>query len=212
MLAASACLGLAVANALRCRSVVIVVLAVLAGLVCTVAGEALERVALLSVALLLAGWWWGSARLAAIDSSVLLGHVGEAAVAHAVVTGPVRGGEFDLRVPATLVRFGELAFDEPVLLELPVGRSPPQGRSSRSTLGCVCRDPRRRASTSARGCGGTASTSSFSLASGGSSATAGGWADMPTVPDPGLRAAWRPVSRESGVRSSKGSCSARTRA
>ncbi len=85
------------------------------------------RVALVSVALVLAGWWWGSARLDAIDSSVLLGRVGQAGLAVAVVTGPARGGEFDVRVPARLVRFGDVALDEPVLLDLPVGRSPPQG-------------------------------------------------------------------------------------
>ena len=85
------------------------------------------RVALLSVALLLAGWWWGSARLDAIDSSVLRRHGRRGAPAAVVVTGPARGGEFELRVPARLTRFGALTLREPVLLDLPVGRSPPQG-------------------------------------------------------------------------------------
>ena len=38
-----------------------------------------------------------------------------------------RDDGFDLRVPARIVRFGGLVVREPVLLELPVGRSPPQG-------------------------------------------------------------------------------------
>jgi competence protein ComEC len=127
VLAGSACLGLAAANAGRVRGLTVVLVALSAGTACAVAGEPLVRVTLLSAALLLAGWWWGSARLDAIDSSVLLGRVGEAEAAIAVVTGPARGGEFDLRVPARLSRFGDLALNEPVLLELPVGRSPPQG-------------------------------------------------------------------------------------
>jgi competence protein ComEC len=127
VLAASACLGLACANAVRGRSGFVVGLAALAALACALAAEPLARVALLAVALLLGGWWWGSARLDAIDSSVLLPRVGEAGAALAVVTGPARGGEFDLRVPARLTRFGDLTLSEPVVLDLPVGRSPPQG-------------------------------------------------------------------------------------
>jgi ComEC/Rec2-related protein len=127
VLAGSACVGLAGANAARVRSPVVVVLALVAGAACTAAVEPAVRVALLSVALLLGGLWWGSARLDAIDSSMLVERVGEAKAAVAVVTGPARGGEYDLRVPARLTRFGDLALDEAVLLDLPVGRSPPQG-------------------------------------------------------------------------------------
>ncbi|HZO61433.1 MAG TPA: ComEC/Rec2 family competence protein, partial [Gaiellaceae bacterium] len=127
VLAASACAGLAAANAVRVSGGVVLVPAVAAALACAVAGEPLLRVALCSVALLLAGWWWGSARLDAIDSTVLVRRAGEAGLAVAVVTGPARGGQFDLRVPATLVRFGGVMVAEPVLLDLPVGRSPPQG-------------------------------------------------------------------------------------
>jgi competence protein ComEC len=121
------CGGLAAANAVRGRGVATVALALLAGAASAFAAEPLQRVALLSVALLLGGWCWGSARLDALDSSVLLPRVGEAAEALAVVTGPTRGGEFDLRVPARLTQFGALALGEQVLLDLPVGRSPPQG-------------------------------------------------------------------------------------
>jgi ComEC/Rec2-related protein len=85
------------------------------------------RVALVALSLVLAGWWWGSARLDALDSSVLVAHAGEVARATVVVTGPARDSGFELRVPARLVRFGTLVTGEAVLLELPVGRSPPQG-------------------------------------------------------------------------------------
>jgi len=127
VLAAAACAGLAAANAFRGSGAVVVVLAVAPALACAFAADPLLRVGLLSVALATCGWWWGSARLEAIDSSVLVGRVGEAGLAVAVVTGPARGGEFDLRVPARLIRFGDIRLGEPVLLDLPVGRSPPQG-------------------------------------------------------------------------------------
>jgi competence protein ComEC len=127
VLAASACLGLAAANAARGRGLFLVALALAAAVGCAFAREPLVRVGLVSAALLLGGWWWGSARLDALDASVLVPRVGEAAAAVAVVTGPARGGEFDLRVPARLTRFGALSLGEPVLLDLPVGRSPPQG-------------------------------------------------------------------------------------
>ena len=54
-------------------------------------------------------------------------HAGESAPSVCVVTGPARNNGFALRVPARLVRFGSLSLAEPVLLELPLGRAPPQG-------------------------------------------------------------------------------------
>jgi hypothetical protein len=124
VLAGSACVGLAAANGVRGHGLATVVLALGAAAACACADEPIARVGLLSVALLLGGWWWGSARLDALDSSVLVPRVGEAAAAVALVTGPARGGEFDLRVPARLTRFGGLALDEPVLLDLPVSTEP----------------------------------------------------------------------------------------
>jgi competence protein ComEC len=127
LLAGSACLGLAAANAIRGGGVILAAMVAVATLAGAFAAEPLTRVVLVATALLLAGWWWGSARLDALDSSVLLAHVGEAAPTLAVVTGPARRTSFDLRVPAKLARFGSLVVGEPVLLELPLGRSPPQG-------------------------------------------------------------------------------------
>ncbi len=126
VLAGSACLGLAVANAGRVSRGA-AMLAVVGVVVAVAVADPRGRVAALALALLLAGWWWGSARLDALDRSVLAGHVGEAAPTAVVVTGPARDNGFELRVPARIVRFGGLVVREPVLLELPVGRSPPQG-------------------------------------------------------------------------------------
>lgn len=125
-LAGSCCLGLAAANAGRVSAAGAVLAAGAAGLA-ALASDPRARIVALSVALLLAGWWWGSARLDALDASVLIEHVGEAEPTSLVVTGPARNNGFELRVPARLVRFGRIGVGEPVLLELPLGRSPPQG-------------------------------------------------------------------------------------
>ena len=76
---------------------------------------------------LLAGWWWGSLRLDAFEKSVLAPEIGRSASVTAVVTGPVRSSTFALRLPAEVRRFDERSLRERVLLELPLGRSPPQG-------------------------------------------------------------------------------------
>jgi competence protein ComEC len=127
VLVVAACLGLAATNAARWHGRTLAVAVAGALLAGAFAAEPLARVVLIALALLLAGWWWGSARLDALDASVLLPHVGEAAPAAVLVTGPARRSSFQLRVPASLRRFGTSALDEPVLLELPLGRSPPQG-------------------------------------------------------------------------------------
>ena len=57
VLAASACVGLAAANAAREHRLAIVALAVLAAGCCAFASEPIVRVGLISVALLLGGWW-----------------------------------------------------------------------------------------------------------------------------------------------------------
>ena len=85
------------------------------------------RLPALGVALALAGWWWGSARLDALDRSALVPRVGTAERALVAVTGPARRSQFDVRVPAQMRRFGRDEIREPVLLRLPPGRSPPQG-------------------------------------------------------------------------------------
>ena len=86
-----------------------------------------RRATAVAVGLAVAGLWWGGARLEALSTSVLEGRVGEAARALVVVTGPPRGGEFGVRAPAELRRFGNAALRERVLLRLPPGRRPAQG-------------------------------------------------------------------------------------
>ena len=87
-----------------------------------------------------AGWWWGSTRLDALDRSPLLAEVDRAARVSAVITAEPRVGMFEQRVFARVSRFGTRRVDEPVQLELPLGRSPPQG--ARVRLLAVVRMPR----------------------------------------------------------------------
>ena len=123
--AAAVCVGIAAANLARLPRAAIA-LAVAVALVAA-ATDASRRALVLATALALTGWWWGSARLDALDHSVLLARVGTAERSHLVVTGPARLSSFQMRLPAEVTRFGLLRFHEPVLLELPLGRAPPQG-------------------------------------------------------------------------------------
>jgi competence protein ComEC len=123
--AVSLCLGLALANVLR-GSLLVLVVAALAGVAASAIGQ--DALPVLACCLLaVVGWWWGSARLDALDRSVLVDRVDTAERSTLIVTGPVRRSRFQLRVPAQVTRFGRLRFREAVLLELPLGRSPPQG-------------------------------------------------------------------------------------
>jgi competence protein ComEC len=123
---AAVCVGLAIANAARLSLLVAALGGVLLlGLAST--ADAAVRPAFLAGALLLGGWWWGSARLDALDRSVLLARVDTAERSLLITTGPARSSRFEFRVPAQIRRFGRLRFRESVLLELPLGRAPPQG-------------------------------------------------------------------------------------
>jgi competence protein ComEC len=126
LLAGSLCLGLVLASFARAGSPILAALAV--GLAAAAAvGEGSARFVCLALALAVAGTWWGSVRLAALDHSVLVARVGETARVRAVVTGPARRSPFQVRVPAQVRRLDRVAVREAVLLELPRGRSPPQG-------------------------------------------------------------------------------------
>ena len=123
---AALCLGMASANVARLPLLGAAVGAALLLVAAATADEAI-RPSLLAASLLLAGWWWGSARLDALDRSVLLSRVDTAERSLLVTTGPARTSRFQIRVPAQVRRFGRLRFRESVLLELPLGRAPPQG-------------------------------------------------------------------------------------
>ena len=75
LLAASLCVGLATPNAARDSSFAVLWIAVGAVSAAILVPAAWRR-PLLGVALALAGWWWGSTRLDALDRSALSGRVG----------------------------------------------------------------------------------------------------------------------------------------
>ena len=125
-LAASLCLGLSLADGVRVRGASTAGLGVALALLAVLVGGRL-RPPLVALALVLGGWSWGSARLDSLDQSALRSQIGSVEPATVVVTGPARHSAFGLRVPIEVRRFGSLAAREPALLELPVGRSPPQG-------------------------------------------------------------------------------------
>jgi competence protein ComEC len=125
LLAGALCVGIAAANAFRGPGFLAAAAGVMGAASLAVRGG--RRLALLGVALALAGWWWGSARLDALDVSWLRHEVGRSGRGLAVVTGPARRSPFEIRVDAQLKRFGRDELREPVLLKLPPGRAPPQG-------------------------------------------------------------------------------------
>jgi competence protein ComEC len=100
------------------------------------------QVALLlaAIGVAIAGWGYGSHRLAAIDRSVLASRIGTAEHALVEVEEPPRRGSFELRMRAVVLRWRDLRLHEPVLLELPLGRAPPQG--ARLALVGQLRSPR----------------------------------------------------------------------
>jgi competence protein ComEC len=139
-LAAAVCAGLAAATAVRIPPVpgALGAAALLVGAL--VSDEPRARVVALGAALALAGWAWGSARLAMIDRSVLAPQIGTAERALVEVEEPPRHATFQLRMRSLVLRFGALRPREPVLLELPLGRAPPQG--ARLMLLGQLREPR----------------------------------------------------------------------
>ncbi|HEY3544017.1 MAG TPA: ComEC/Rec2 family competence protein [Gaiellaceae bacterium] len=80
-----------------------------------------------ALVLAVAGWLWGTHRLYALDRSVLVPRIGTAERAVVETQEPARSSRFALRVRVVVRRWGTLRVHEQALLELPLGRAPPQG-------------------------------------------------------------------------------------
>jgi competence protein ComEC len=126
VLAGALAVGLAFANAGRIHAagLIAAVAAVVAAGVVNAPGA---RLAALAAVLALLGWWWASARLDTLDRSPLLAEVGRAGRAVVVVTAPPVAGEYSIHVQGRAQLFRGRPVGEAVQLELPLGRSPPQG-------------------------------------------------------------------------------------
>jgi competence protein ComEC len=126
LLAGALCAGLAGADLVRESGAAMLLVAGVAAVISVlVAGQ--DRFVALAFALVVAGWWWGSARLDALDRSELEREVGRAGRVEVIAAAPPRPGRFDVRVEGIAVRLEEFQVHEPVLLRLPRGRAPPQG-------------------------------------------------------------------------------------
>jgi competence protein ComEC len=125
--AATLCLGFALANLGRLPVFPALLGAAVVVAVGLGAGEPRLRRPAVVIALLAVAWGWGSLRLAQLDRSVLASRIGTFERAVVEVEEPPRAGSFDQRMRARLLRWGPLRTHEPVLLELPRGRAPPQG-------------------------------------------------------------------------------------
>jgi hypothetical protein len=126
-LVGAVCIGCAASDATRVPTgPALVAAAVVATLVLALDDPRLHRPAV-AAALVAVAWAWGSMRLAQLDHSVLAPRIGTFEQALVEVEEPPRAGEFDQRMRALVLRWGTLRTHEPVLLELPLGRAPPQG-------------------------------------------------------------------------------------
>lgn len=126
LLALALCTGLATAGAMRQPGAALVLAAVaLAAGAAAVPERA--RYWLLALALVLAGWWWGSMRLGALDRSALRSQVGTAGQATLVVTEPPRLGPFGARAAVEVRAYRGDALHEKALARLPAGAAPRQG-------------------------------------------------------------------------------------
>jgi ComEC/Rec2-related protein len=126
------CLGLSAADVARVDllSAILVAAAFLAVSAAAVSAAPTTRgvtLAIAGIGVAVAGWGFGSARLGAIDRSTLVPLIGTAEHAVVEVEEPARHGSFELRMRAVVLRWRDLRPREPVLLELPLGRSPPLG-------------------------------------------------------------------------------------
>ncbi|HEY3961004.1 MAG TPA: ComEC/Rec2 family competence protein [Gaiellaceae bacterium] len=127
LLALALVAGLAFSNVLRLGARGVAALALTLGAVALAALPPPARLRTAAVLLALGGWAWGSARLDALDRSPLSARLDTAGSALVEITGPARYGMFDIRIPARMRSFEGHPVGEPVQLQLPLGRSPPQG-------------------------------------------------------------------------------------
>ncbi len=119
------CAGIAAAN--LDRAVVAATALAGAGIVLSAIRPELSRAGLAGVLLALAGLACGTARLDGLDRSHLASRLGVPERAVVTVTGNPRATRFSVRVEAVTRAYAGAQFAEPVLLQLPAGRSPPRG-------------------------------------------------------------------------------------
>ena len=121
------CVGFALSDFARPAVVPAVAVAAALGGVGVASSDSRLRSLALAAAVVAVAWGCGTVRLGQLDHSVLAGRIDTAEWAMVEVEDPPRPGSFYQRMKALVLRWGTLRVHEPVLLELPLGRSPPQG-------------------------------------------------------------------------------------
>jgi len=126
-LAATLCLGLALANALRIGATAAAVgaLALVAGM--TVCARPRLRLFLIAALFVLLGLAFGTLRLSSLDRSPLSARIGESARARVVVIGPPRVSSYAVSAVGQVERFGRKSLRQRVWLRLSPGKTPPIG-------------------------------------------------------------------------------------
>ena len=127
VLLAAAVAGLAVSLVIRIHGPLALAPAVGAVAAFALVMPSTWRLAGAGVVFALVGWWWGAVRLDALDRSPMRAEVARAGRALVEVTSEARPGRFEQRQFGRVRMFAGRRVDERVQLELPLGRSPPQG-------------------------------------------------------------------------------------
>jgi competence protein ComEC len=121
------CIGFGLANLGRLPALPALLGATVLAALGVAAGDARVRRPAVAAALVVAAWGWGSVRLAQLDHSLLASRIGTFEPALVEIDEAPRPGPFEQRMRALVLHWGTLRAHEPVLLELPLGRSPPRG-------------------------------------------------------------------------------------
>jgi competence protein ComEC len=127
LVAALLCVGLALANAVRVHDGGLAGTFLVAAAVAVLADPPVRVLAVAAVLALGLGWWWASTRLDTLDRSPMTAQIGRAGRAVVAITAPPRPQRFGIEAQGTIRRFRGEPVHEAVQLELPLGRSPPQG-------------------------------------------------------------------------------------
>ncbi len=126
-LVAALCLGLGLANAQRISTSAAAIGALALAASIVLCRQPRLRFGASAALLLLFGLLLGSLRLASLDRSPLLPHVGESAEVHVVVVGAPRVSSYAISAVGQVERFGRVRLRERVWLSLPPGKAPPIG-------------------------------------------------------------------------------------
>ena len=121
------CLGLVLSNALGIGASATLIGALLLVALIVLCARPRLRLAAIAALFLLFGLWLGTLRLASLDRSPLLPHVGESAEVRVVVVGAPRVSSYAVSAVGQVERFGRRPLRERVWLSLPAAKAPPIG-------------------------------------------------------------------------------------